>query len=230
MKNADLLTITNALQRLGFEVRVDALPDLAEELAQIADSTENMNFEKRLKLSRMHSSSYFRDYIDKKDRGIDSDMLKELLTLSFMEKRENIVFWGSPGTGKSWLAQMIATSACKANKRVRWVDFQPLYRELENLKTNMRRFESRLNYYSKFDLLCIDEFLNCPLEDSYAIQEFFKRIDDIGQCTLIICCQSNPINWSKLFSITSFGESIRGRILCRAKLINTKGEDLRLCK
>lgn len=231
MNDKNFTTIVNALQRLGVEIKGNDLPDLAEELTQIADTTENRNFEKRFRLSRMRSSTYFNDYIDKRDRGIDTDMLRELLTLSFMEIRENLVFWGSPGTGKSWLAQMIATAACKANKRVRWVDFQPLYRELQNLKeTNIRKFESRLNYYSKFDLLCIDEFLNYTLEDSYILQEFFKRIDDIGHCTLIICCQNNPTNWSKLFSIGSFGESVRGRILCRSKMINTKGEDLRLCK
>lgn len=232
MENKNFSIIVNALQRLGIETKGNEcdFSKLAEELTQIADNTDNKNFEKRFKLSKMPSATYFRDYIDKKDRGMDPDMLKNLLDLSFMERRENIVFWGTPGTGKSWLAQMIATSACQSNKRVRWVDFQPLYRELEQLKlTSVSRFESRLNYYSKFDLLCIDEFLNYSVDDSYVMQEFFKRIDDIGKCTLIICCQSDPAIWNKLFSINSFGESVRGRILHRAKLINALGEDLRLC-
>ena len=168
--------IVNALQRLGIETKANInvcdFSSLAEELTQIADDSDNKNYEKRFKLSRMHSSTYFRDYIDKKDRGMDPDMLKSLLNLSFMEKRENIVFGGNPGTGKSWLAQMIAPSVCQANKRVRWVDFQPLYRELEHLKlTSVSRFEARLNYYSKFDLLCLDEFLNYSVEDSYVLQE-----------------------------------------------------------
>ena len=91
--------IVNALQRLGIETKPHTnqcdFSSLADALTQIADDSDNKNYEKRFKLSRMHSSTYFRDYIDKKDRGMDPDMLKSLLNLSFMEKRENIVFWGN---------------------------------------------------------------------------------------------------------------------------------------
>ena len=232
MADRDFSLIVSALSRLGIETSVngkEGFPGLAEELSRLADDSDNLNFDKRLRLSKMPATAYIRDYIDKRDRGIDLDMLKELLDLSFMERRENLVFWGNPGTGKSWLAQMIATSACMANKRVRWVDFQPLYRELEHLRLSAPgRFESKLNYYARFELLCIDEFLNYSMGESYIMQEFFKRIDDLARCTLIVCCQSNPTNWNKLFSINSFGESIRGRILHRAKIINAKGEDMRL--
>ena len=233
MENKNFSTIVNALQRLGIETKGNGcdFSKLAEELTQIADNADNKNFEKRFKLSRMPSATYFRDYIDKKDRGMDPDMLRDLLALSFMERRENIVFWGTPGTGKTWLAQMIATSACQSNKRVRWVDFQPLYRELEQLKlTSVSRFDSRLNYYSKFDLLCIDEFLNYSVDDSYVMQEFFKRVEDLRKCTLGICCQANPENWVKLFDVGSFGQSVRGRIVSKAKKINTLGKDMSLAK
>ena len=161
------------------------------------------------------------------ERGVS----KNCLTLSFMKNRENLVFWGNPGTGKRWLAKMIATAACMANKRVRWIDFPVLYRQLDRLKKNDEsKYETKIKYYINFNLLCIDEFLNYKQEEPYIMQEFFKRIDDIGKCTLIICCQSDPAIWNKLFSINSFGESVRGRILHRSKLINALGEDLRLCK
>ena len=70
------------------------------------------------------------------ERGVS----KNCLTLSFMKNRENMVFWGNPGTGKRWLAKMIATSACMANKRVRWIDFPVLYRQLNRLKKDENKY------------------------------------------------------------------------------------------
>ena len=96
------------------------------------------------------------------------------------------------------------------------------------MQPRRRKHESRLDYYARFDFLCIDEFLNCESFNSHLLQEFFKHIDDVGKYTLAICCQSNPTNWAKLFGINSFGESVRGRILQRSKIINVKGRDLRL--
>ena len=47
-----------------------------------------------------------------------------------------------------------------------------MYRELETLKqTNSTKFETRLTYYSKFDLLCIDKFLNYSLDDPFLMQK-----------------------------------------------------------
>ena len=86
MENKNFSIIVNALQRLGIETKGNEcdFSKLAEELTQIADNTDNKNFENRFKLSRMPSATYFRDYIDKKDRGMDPDMLRDLLDLSFM--------------------------------------------------------------------------------------------------------------------------------------------------
>ena len=160
------------------------------------------------------------------ERGVS----KNCLTLSFMKNRENMVFWGNPGTGKSWLAKMIATAACMANKRLRWIDFPVLYRQLNRLKKDENKYETKIKYYINFDLLCIDEFLNYKQEDHYIMQEFFKRAEDLGKCTLVICCQANPENWVKLFDVGSFGQSVRGRIVSKAKKINTLGKDMRLAK
>ena len=116
---------------------------------------------------------------------------------------------GSDGTGKTWLAELIAIEACRKGKRVRWVQFPCMYRELETLKqTNSPKFETRLTYYSKFDLLCIDEFLNYSLDDPFLMQELFDRI--------------------KVFSVSGIGESSRGRVLEHCKNIHLQGSDLRM--
>ena len=112
----------------------------------------------------------------------------------------------------------------------RKVDFQPFCRELASYKlaNDAEALERKLKYYSRFDLPVIDEFLNYDLDDAYLLQELFKRIEDLRLCTLIVCCQTEPSNWPKLFKVKSFGESVRGRILKGGKILHTQGCDMRL--
>lgn len=230
--------IVDTLERLGFPLSItdedgdcDPIAVISNELAKIAVERENAIFDNRFRLSKMPDATFLRDYYDNPDRKLDTSLIKELLSLAFMkgEKKENIVLWGSAGTGKTWMAELIATEACRKGKRVRWVSFPSMYRELEGLKKkDSQKFETKLTYYSKFDLLCIDEFLNYTLDDPFLIQELFDRIRLMKRCSLIICSQINPYDWVKVFSVSGIGESSRGRILEHCKNINLQGPDLRI--
>ena len=112
---------------------------------------------------------------------------------------------------------------------MKWTNFPTLYRELDSLrKRDSEKFEKKLTYYSKFDLLCIDEFLNYELKECFLIQELLNRITLIKRCSLLVCSQVNPLDWVKLFPVTGIGKSARGRIMHRSKSIHLKGKDLRM--
>ncbi len=90
--------------------------------------------------------------------------------------------------------------------------------------------DSRLAYYSRFEMLCIDEFPNSEAEgNGYMMQEFFN-IRSIRGFSTIVIGQAAPSAWDALFPVKSFGQSIRGRILKNAIELEMKGPDLRLYK
>ena len=67
-------------------------------------------------------------------------------------------------------------------------------------------------YYSRFDLLCIDEFSNGSEMDPFLVHQIFNMFSERGH-SILLCMQCQPEKMEELFSITSIGQPIKGRIL-----------------
>ena len=197
-----------------------------EEAADTFFNERALRYIRRAKLPCVHSLAELQVLPERK---LDIEYIRELDSLGFIDDRRNLIIWGAPGTGKTWIAMMIASSACKAGRRTRWMTFPELYRDLERRRDKKdMAYESRLRYYSKFDLLCIDEFAILD-ERSFnmdIVQEFFNTVYT-ARTPLLICTQCIPEKISEMFSIKSIGASIAGRINERAKRLLLQGPDLR---
>ena len=75
--------------------------------------------------------------------------------------------------------------------------------------------------------LCIDEFPNVSEMDPFLVQQMFNTFSERGH-SILLCMQCQPEKMEELFSITSIGQSIKGRILQKAKRLHLSGTDLRL--
>ncbi len=202
-----------------------AIVSLALKTAVTAE--RNAKYEKCLRISKLGNPVFLRDLFTYKVRQLDLEYIHRLGDLSFIRDRKNLIIWGAPGTGKTWMGKAIATKACQEGIRTRWITYPFLCRELMRLKgEDSQRLESKIRYYCGFDLLCIDEFPNYDIEDKFLMQEFFNQAKIAGHST-IVCGQCSPENWDSLFEVKSFAQSIRGRLLEHAYCLELKGPDLR---
>lgn len=231
--------ICESLQALGFSSASDRIREataqsLDDPLALIslalgtAVTTEkNAKYEKCLRISKLGDPVFLQDLLTYKVRQLDLEYVHHLGELHFVRERKNLIIWGAPGTGKTWMGKAIATKACQEGIRTRWVTYPFLCRELMRLKAeDSRKLEARIKYYCGFDLFCIDEFPNYNIEDKFLMQEFFNQAKSAGHAT-IVSGQCTPENWDSLFEVKSFAQSIRGRLLEHAYRLELKGPDLR---
>ena len=84
--------------------------------------------EGRIRAARFPARKSLEEFDFDHARGLKRELVAHLGTLDFVTARENVVFLGPPGTGKTHLATGIAIRACQAGHRVafatasQWVD------------------------------------------------------------------------------------------------------------
>ena len=74
----------------------------------------------RIRAARFPARKTLKEFDFDHARGLKRDTVMHLGTLDFVASKENVVFLGPPGTGKTHLATGLAVRACQAGHRPRW--------------------------------------------------------------------------------------------------------------
>ena len=111
--------------------------------------------------------------------AIDRVQIEGLATGAFIQRRENLVFVGQSGVGKSYLVQSIAEAAAVRGYSVRYTTSAALLTDLTQSLAD-HTLPRRVRYYARFDLLAIDEFAFDRIERTASPQAanlLYKVID-----------------------------------------------------
>lgn len=101
-------------------------------------------------------------------KAIQRQQIEQLATCEFIQRRTNLIIIGQSGVGKSHIIQAIGMNACALNYRVLYRTSAQLISELTAALV-LKTLPERLRFYSRPDLLIIDEWgfdkverLECP--------------------------------------------------------------------
>ena len=106
------------------------------------------------------------DYDYSQIRFPDRLLLKDLETLSFLDRKENLILYGSVGTGKTHLSVALGVNAINQGKKAVFYRVHDLVNQLESndFKT-VSRVQKKIN---SADLLILDEWGYLPLHQEGA--------------------------------------------------------------
>ena len=111
---------------------------------------------RRLKAARFPSPKALDAFDFAAAPTLNKPLVLELARCEFVERRENLLLVGGPGTGKTHLATALGVEACGRGKRVRFYRVTELATQL--LEAREERVFSRLkSQLAKLDLLVLDE-------------------------------------------------------------------------
>jgi len=159
--------------------------------------------------------------------SINKEQIMDFNSLRFIEKQENIIFYGNSGVGKTHLATAIGMKAAQNRYSTYFIKMSRLMDSLR--KANQEgRLSERLKKLSGYRLLIIDEvgFLPISREDS---KLFFQLIDRrYEQSSTIITTNINFTQWDEVFGEPMIANAIIDRLLHHATIVTIKGRSYRL--
>lgn len=127
-------------------------------LAAPANLRRERSIERRLRAARFRDPASFESFNWEFNRKtIDPLPFQELATGEFIRRRDNLLFVGKSGVGKSHLIQSVGRRCCVSGYRVRYVTSAGLLEEL-TAASGDKTLPRKVRYYCRFDLLIIDEF------------------------------------------------------------------------
>jgi DNA replication protein DnaC len=162
-----------------------------------------------------------------KQPGIKKSQIMSLAGLSFIERAENIVFIGNPGTGKSGLAIGLLRTALINGYRGRFYNAQDLLDELYASLAD-RSTPKLIKRLCNYPLLIIDELGYLTLNPEQ-VNAFFKLMGErYGKSSTIITTNLDYPNWYELFQRKSLVDAMLDRLKHRSITIKIKGPSLRV--
>lgn len=155
--------------------------------------------------------------------------VQELATLSFVANNENVIFIGSPGTGKTHLAISLGYLATQKRLKVKFITVAELMVQMETAK-QQNRFDVFFNkIVTHPSLLILDEFGYIKLNEEQANFMFLlvnKRYE-IG--SIVITSNLTFSQWQGVLNNDeALTAAIMDRLIHHSHIININGESHRL--
>ncbi len=159
-------------------------------------------------------------------RNLDKNMFQRLSILEFIARKENIIFTGPSGVGKSYLAQALGHQACMMEYKVLYANTARLFARLRLSKVDGTYFKE-LKRLLSVDLLILDDFGLQALEN-HARESLMDIVDDrFNQKSTIVSSQIPVSAWYDIIGEGTIADAILDRLINSSHRIDLKGESLR---
>lgn len=196
---------------------------LEEEVAQ----KNQRRIDRALKLSGLPYIKTIDEFDFAFQSGVNRQQVMNLFDLSFMERKENIIFLGPPGVGKTHLSVALAIKASQAGQSISFATMAELIHKLRADRDNGRMGKSRRPYQWS-DLVVVDEVGYTPI-DRDECNLFYQFVAmRYEKSSTIITSNKAFDEWSELFHDPVIVTAILDRLLHHSVVVNIKGNSYRL--
>lgn len=157
---------------------------------------------------------------------LDRDRLKDLLSLEFVGRKENVLICGPVGVGKTFIANALAHSACRRGHKVLMLRASAMFKKLLQSRADNSHGRELIKLISP-ELLIIDDFGLQKLTEEQAGDFYEVVIERYGKASIVITSNRDVDEWMGLFEDPIMANSALDRIAHNAHQLIIEGESYR---
>ena len=186
------------------------------------------SIERRIRLARFPVLKSLDDFNWNWPKKINRPQVQDLFRLSFIEKKENVIFLGGVGLGKTHLSIALAYQACLKGYTAMFASAVDIINTLAAAQ-NAGRFKAELRKYLKPSLLLVDELGYLPVDRTGADLLFQVISQRYERGSIVLTTNKQFKKWPEIFcNDSTLTSAVLDRILHHAHTIKIEGPSYRM--
>lgn len=164
------------------------------------------------------------DYVQ--SRSVSKQVMSQVLSLSFIRGKHNVLIFGPTGIGKTFLTCAIGMEACRQKISTRYFRVSTLLERLAIARADgsYRSFAQKL---SRIELLLLDDWGLSPISVTGS-RELLDILDDrVGISSTIISSQLPLEAWHSSMEDGTVADAVLDRVIHDSIRLDLKGESMR---
>lgn len=202
--------------------------DYLEELTRIELEQRNQkHIQYLLKSAKLPRDKLLIDFDITRIPTLTSGLIQNLSSGDFIDRQENLLIFGNPGTGKSHLSIALAREWCLQGRKCLYTTAASLVQDLLVAKNRMA-LSSLVKKLDRFEVLIIDDISYIPYERAESDVLFVLLAERYEQRSIVITSNLVFSGWNQIFKDEMSTNAAIDRLVHHSIILELNSESYRI--